>query len=160
MLLYRGLSSRRKSVPESEPERAKLNTWCLKFKDLQGARTMSRVGTLSPQSILLGTSRAEEAPRPSTASLAGWAGHTLEPCSVGCLTRRAENLPAVGADGQAIAASAARAVVCRSRRVEVLIRAVHASPHWILHLFDGEQRIFPKTVVKVYPRSCANWNEI
>jgi len=40
-------------VPESEPERAKLNTWCLKFKDLQGARTMSRAGALSPQSILL-----------------------------------------------------------------------------------------------------------
>ena len=34
-------------------ERAKLNTLCLKFKDLQGARTMSRVGSLSPQSILL-----------------------------------------------------------------------------------------------------------
>ena len=42
-----------KNVPESEPERAKLNTWCLKFKDLQGARTMARSQALSPQSILL-----------------------------------------------------------------------------------------------------------
>ena len=36
-----------KNVPESEPERAKLNTWCLKFKDLQGARTMARAQALS-----------------------------------------------------------------------------------------------------------------
>ena len=59
-----------KSVPESEPERAKLNTWCLRYKGLQNARTMARVGSLSPQSILL-----EPAVKAATKLLIGFPEH-------------------------------------------------------------------------------------